>query len=52
MWLVQIVIVANLCFLETGPTFTDFGLDDGTGRIKARQWRHNSNSHDHMLEVR
>jgi len=46
----KIIIVANLCFLETGPTFTDFGLDDGTGRIKARQWRHNSDPPDETFD--
>lgn len=30
--------MANICFLEERETYLDFGLDDGTGRIKARQW--------------
>lgn len=47
----KIIIVANLCYLDVRPTFTDFGLDDGTGRIKARQWDHNLDSPDDVFEV-
>lgn len=34
----QFVIVANVYFLESRPRWMDLGLDDGTGRIKARRW--------------
>jgi hypothetical protein len=47
----QIMIVANLCYQATGETSTDFGLDDGTGRIKARQWLRDANS-DETLDTR
>lgn len=48
---IQVIIVANLCFLSVGSTSTDFGLDDGTGRIKARQWNLNSDAPDDMFDV-
>ncbi|KAF5380922.1 hypothetical protein D9615_004012 [Tricholomella constricta] len=31
-------LVANVCSTRIFPTYRDFELDDGTGRIKARQW--------------
>jgi hypothetical protein len=37
--------VANICFLDDRETYLDIGLDDGTGRIKARRWNNNREGH-------
>ncbi|KAF9464768.1 hypothetical protein BDZ94DRAFT_467240 [Collybia nuda] len=37
----KFILVANICYLDECETYRDIGLDDGTGRIKAREWDEN-----------
>ncbi|KAF8077882.1 hypothetical protein FPV67DRAFT_17657 [Lyophyllum atratum] len=34
----NVILVANISSFRTCDTYTDFELDDGTGRIRAQQW--------------